>query len=502
MKKINILLFLLLATCSCYAQYLITDFGAKSGQLSTQAIQNAIDQAFENGGGTVMVPAGTFITGTIELKSNIELHLNPGAILEGTTDLSLYQRTFKTHGIIFCEHAINVSITGTGTIDARGESFYDFSQSHTYPEFDRQLIRQKENYQPEGKFHEDGPVKRTRAPGMTLTFYHCSKVKLENITILDTPLWAVRFTYCEDVVVDGVTILNNLMIPNSDGIHCTTSRNVRIVNCNISAGDDAIIFTGFRISENVPGISDEEYRDKIFGNKSGYTENFSVSNCMLQSRSAGIRIGYGQQPIRRGVFDNIIIYESNRGIGIFAHDASDIEDLIFSNIIIETRLHSGQWWGNGEPIHLSSISRFPDQPAGSIRNVHFSNIKAKSEHGILIFGHPENSMQNISFHDVQLRIVNGKETLNYGGNFDLRPAADINMQIFQHDIPGIYAQNVDDLKLDRIDLSWGEGLPDFFTYALETENVKNLAIRDFQGDSYGQLSKGKAFNLMETTVKN
>jgi polygalacturonase len=69
--------------------------------------------------------------------------------------------------------------------------------------------------------------------------------KLKDFTLKDTPSWAICLAYCEDVLVDGLTILNNLLVPNSDGIHCTTSRNVRIANCDIRAGDDAIIVTGF-----------------------------------------------------------------------------------------------------------------------------------------------------------------------------------------------------------------------------------------------------------------
>ena len=148
------------------------------------------------------------------------------------------------------------------------------------------------------------------------------------------------------------------MIPNSDGIHCTASRNIRIVNCNIRAGDDAIIITGFARIENTPGFNSNEQDKYTHGNKTIYAENIQVSNCHLQSRSSGIRIGYGQHPIRRCIFTNIVIHDSNRGIGVFARDASTIEELVFSNIIIETRLHNGQWWGNGEPIHLSAISRF------------------------------------------------------------------------------------------------------------------------------------------------
>jgi hypothetical protein len=203
-----------------------------------------------------------------------------------------------------------------------------------------------------------------------------------------------------------------------------------------------------------------------------------VVNCHLQSRSSGIRVGYGQHPIRRCTFSNIQIYGSNRGIGVFAHDAADIEDLVFSNFTIATRLHNGQWWGNGEPIHLSCVSRFKGKPAGSIRRVLFNNILATSESGILLWGMNESRMEDIAFQNLRLHIKCGPETMSYGGNFDLRPATPIELQIFRHDIPGVYAQHVDGLRLRDVILTWGEDLPDFYTHGLWTRGVNGLTIAD------------------------
>jgi polygalacturonase len=339
------ILLIITLTCIAFntsgAVYNIQDFGAIPGQLSTKAIQTAVDKCYENGGGMVLVPAGRYITGTIELKTNVNLHLEQGAILEGSKNLDDYISSFRKHGIIFCLDAQQVSITGQGMIDAQGTSFYDTEQNHTYPEFDKQKIRQKENYMPDGIFYTDGPIERKASPGMTITFYHCSTVVLKDITIKDTPIWAVRFAYCDDVLVAGVSIYNNLMVPNSDGIHCTVSRNIKMSDCDIRAGDDAFIVTGFPLEENTPGYDHKKQLRYKYGNKSIYAENVTVNNCSFQSRSAGIRIGYGQHPIRNCVFNNIVIYGSNRGIGVFAHDEASIENLIFSNFIIQTRLHNG-----------------------------------------------------------------------------------------------------------------------------------------------------------------
>ena len=480
-------------------EYNIINFGAAEKKLSTAAIQKAIDECAEEGGGRVIVPAGTFITGTVFLKSNVNLFLENGAVLKGSTDLNDYSREGRSPGIIYCEDAINVGISGTGIIDGSGDSFYDFLKNHIYEEFDKDRTRQKENYMPEGEFFTDGPVKRTRAPGMTIVFFHCTNVSVTGITIKDTPVWATRFGFCDGVLIDGITIKNNPLIPNSDGIHFTISRNIRISNCNISAGDDAIVLTGFPKDEETPGINTTEQIPHQYGNKTIYAENMTVANCVLKSSSAGIRIGYGQHPIRRCTFSNIVIHDSNRGIGIFAHDASNIEDLIFSDIIIETRLYNGQWWGNGEPIHLSSISRFEGLTSGQIKNVQFNNINAIGEHGILVYGQKESPMENIRFNNVQLRIRKGKETLNYGGNFDLRPAAPKAMQMFEHDIPGIYAQYVNGLNIRNFNLGWGGDLPPFFTHGIECVNVSDLLISDFTGKGNPKVPGSQKIKLTNST---
>jgi len=490
MKNNALLLTLVLVAIQTVGakEYNILDFGAVRNQLSTPAIQKAIDACNEAGGGTVVVPAGIYITGTIILKSNINLYLEQGAELRSSENMNDFVVGSGRYGMIFCQDASNISITGKGVINAMGSQFYEPDKNHTVSsglgatkEYDKMLTRQKENYLPEGVFFTDGPIKRKPRPGMTIVFFHCNQVTIKDITVKDTPIWAIRFGYCEDVLVEGISLLNNLMIPNSDGIHITVSRNVRIANCEIRAGDDAIIVTGFAKIENTPGFDSKEQDKYTHGNKSIYAENIQVTNCHLQSRSSAIRIGYGQHPIRRCIFTNIVISESNRGIGIFAHDASNIEELIFSDIIIETRLHNGIWWGNGEPIHLSAISRFPEQPAGQIKDVQFNNITATGGQGILVYGDEKSHMENIQFNNVQLRVMKGRETMTKGGNFDLRPAAILEKQIFEHDIPGFFAQFVDNLAIRNFGLKWGEGLPEFFTHGIECLEVKDLLIDGFAG---------------------
>ncbi|MDP3433448.1 MAG: hypothetical protein Q8T04_10840 [Bacteroidota bacterium] len=115
------------------------------------------------------------------------------------------------------------------------------------------------------------------------------------------------------------------------------------------------------------------------------------------------------------------------------------------------------------------------------KNVQFNNINAIGEQGILVFGQKESPMENIRFNNVQLWMRKGKETMGYGGNFDLRPATPKAMQIFEHDIPGIYAGHVNGLTIRDFQLSWGNDLPSFFTHGIECEHVTDLLIDNFVG---------------------
>ncbi len=510
MKRIIFLgLFLLfIEQVSNAKEYNILDYGAVKDKLSTAAIQKAIDAAFEAGGGMVVVPAGTYITGALILKSRINLYLEQGSELRSSTNLEDFLVGTRRYGMIYCEDAIQVSITGKGVINGLGSEFYVADENHVnssslngVPEFYPALTRQKEQYMKESKFFTDGPIKRKPRPGMTIVFFHCNQVTIKDITIKDTPIWATRFGYCEDVLISGISIQNNLMIPNSDGLHFTVSRNVRISDCDIVAGDDAIIVTGFAKVENTPGFTSAEQDKYKYGNKSMYAENIQVSNCRLQSRSSAIRIGYGQHPIRRCSFTNIIISESNRGIGVFAHDSSSIEELIFSNIIIETRLHNGVWWGRGEPIHVSSISRLKGEPAGKIKNVQFNNITAVGEQGIILYALKESPMEDIQFQNVKLHLKKGKETMNYGGNFDLRPTQAPETQLFSHDIPGLFAQNIDKLSIKDFDLTWDSNLPPFFTHGIHAVNVKDFMNEGFKGTSNPGFTGGKKVHLENVSLR-
>jgi len=483
-----LLALVIISACQRYAyEYNISSYGAKNDgkTINTPAIQKAIDDCHKGGGGRVVIPPGEFVTGTIILKSGVNLYLEQGAKILGSLDTADYRIGDRRHGLIYACQAKGISISGEGEIDGRGTSFHIAERSHMGQDFDRKVTRQGMNYMPATSVPADGPIGYEIRPGMMVLLLQCEQVAVKDVTFRDSPVWTFRIADCDDIIVTGISIHNNLLIPNSDGIHCTTSRNVRISDCDIRAGDDAIIVTGFGTDVEVGGDVNTrlDYTAREFGNKTGYAENVTVTNCILQSRSAGIRVGYGVNPIRNCVFSNLVIYESNRGLGVFSRDAGSIENILFSNITIQNRLHSGHWWGNGEPIHVSAIKQDPEVPAGPVKNIRFRNIIAESESGIVIYGTKESPVQNVLLENVSIHMKAGKHSTDYGGNFDLRPVYTTDLGVFKHDIPALYSQHTEGLKISGFNVSWAEDLPDYMSHAIYCTEFSNLTIDRFFGTS-------------------
>jgi len=483
------LLNLLVMSCrSKTTSYNILDYGAKGDgkTMNTKAINKTIEICNSNGGGTVLIPPGTFVSGTVVLLSNVNFHLEPGAILIGSRDTSdylkmksmLFEEGYNRFGMICAVNAMIISITGSGEINGNGTYFMNgLDKPHMGGnDYDRKFIRQGEEFMKPGTIFDDGPVSYSFRPGLLMTLEMCEHVQISDVVLKDSPEWTIRIGDCDNVDVRGISILNNPVIPNNDGIHVTTSRNVRISDCNIFAGDDAIIVTGFGNSPLPEDLNSKTREPLTIGNKTGIAENVTVTNCVLSSRSACIRVGYGAHPIRNLVFSNLVMYESNRGIGIFARDNSQIENILFSNIIISNRIHSGHWWGKGEPIHISAVKDSKNGTPGTIDNIRFSDITATSETGILIYGTENSVIENISLENIKLTINKGKYTESYGGNFDLRPAYPLEIALFKHNIPGFYAQFVKHLTVSRFELSWGTGLPSFFTSAFEINQFNGILL--------------------------
>jgi hypothetical protein len=150
---------------------------------------------------------------------------------------------------------------------------------------------------------------------------------------------------------------------------------------------------------------------------------------------------------------------------------------------METKLITGHWWGKGEPIYIAARA---GNGRAEIRDVHFTNISIEAEGGIMIYGAPDSIVKDIYLEQIRMH-VRAPETRiaqSVGGNFDLRwTATSFQEAIFKHDIPAIYARYLDGLRIRDFDLTWGDGLPGYFSIAIEAQDAKNLDYADFKANS-------------------
>ena len=401
LKKAFLWLFLsLLVVGSAYGQtiYDVMNYGAKGDGKTDDAtaIQQAIDQCSREGGGRVLFPRNhTFLAGPVELKSYVELYLESTATLKANPDESIYHLSAfgKNEGEgmlwLYANNAEDISIAGKGTIHGNGIAFMGAELSDSYEL--KPLADQAFDPRPH-----------------VLTLTNVRNLTIRDVTIKEGAYWTVHLIGCNEAVIDGINLLNNLKIRNGDGIDLDHSKNVRIANCHITSGDDCICLKNRR--------EFEQY---------GSCHDITVTNCVMSSRSCAIKIGSeNMDSIYNVVFDNCIITGSNRGLGIQNRDEGTVTDVVFSNIQLDCRLWSDVWWGKAEPIYVTSYPRangnhkdanwrFPkgqiEGRCGEVSRIYFNNITSTSENGCFIGGDVPGKVKDIYFSNVRVNLV-GNQT--------------------------------------------------------------------------------------------
>ncbi len=444
----------------------------------TAALQRAIDQVSRRHG-MLVVPAGVFVIGTVELRSHMTLRLEHGAVLQGSPRMADYGsigRYGLGHrygidssgegdrvGMLIARDAEDIRITGDGAIDGVGDSFFDATTAHVGADFDASQTRNPAAFLADVHRTDDGPleVRASGRPGTMLQMHRVRNVTIEGVTLRNAPNWTLHLQHAAGVTVHGLHIDNDVRLPNNDGMDCMDCHDLRVSDSSFTAGDDDFAIVG--------------------------SSDVAITNCTLRSNSAAIRY----EDSSDAVFSNLVIH-SNRGIAIFAREGTYTRNALFQNVVMETRLKHGHWWGKGEPIYIASSIR-PGDPAveaqpsradapassaqradetapgfiagngmassvgGVVENIRFSDIQADAEAGILLEATNPGAVRDITLRNVSLRMHAPAAQLaeSEGGNFDLRwTAKTIADGIVRHDIPAVYAHNIDTLKVDGLDVSW------------------------------------------------
>ena len=284
--------------------YNICDYGAKGDgkTLNTKAIQSAIDACSKDQGGTVLIPAGNFISGTLELKSNVTLHIAAAGKLWGSPkreDYTAGNGVPSGNGnivFLFAVNANNISIEGKGTVDGNGLAFYNGKGDNTGP----------------GQNGVGGNFDR---PHLGI-FYQCNNLRLYDIFCTASAYHCFRILGCKQVYIDGIRI-HNRVNRNNDGFHFNNSEYVHIINCDVQCQDDACALFGSNKFVTITNCSFST-RWSVFRFGGGESQNITVTNCLIyDTYGCPIKISAGRASHRDiSAFSNIIMKNVTGPIGI------------------------------------------------------------------------------------------------------------------------------------------------------------------------------------------
>lgn len=431
MKKI----YLLLLTLFLFAGVLpaqtfnVKNYGAtgKGKKIDSKAIQKAIDACNKAGGGKVIVPAGTYLSATIVLKDNVTLHLEKDALILGTTDYKAYDNPDPfTEGLgidvgwalLVAIDAKNIALEGEGSIDGQGSAL---KERHI-----------KTDTRPEGQ--------RWGLRPFLLRVVRCENVTVKDVTLKFAGAWTSHYFQSRNITIDNVTI-RSFGVAHNDGINIDGCQQVRISDCDIISGDDALCF-------------------KATSSKMG-CDDIIVTRMKLKSNQAGIKMGTeSMAPFENIKISNCHIYDTkNGGIKLFSVDGAHLRNVEISDITMD-EVRTPMMFRLGARLNVFRKQEDTKQPVGTFENVVIRNVKAMAADnaqltppsGILITGIPGHYITNLTLENIHIRLLGtGTEedaTHKVPEAIDQYPE----VKTFGPKIPayGVWARHVRGLKLKNV----------------------------------------------------
>lgn len=378
-------LAILLTSVSLYAKDVdITNYGAiaDSTTLNSAAIQRAIDDCFNSGGGKVIIPAGQFLSGTIELKDNVTLHLMKGAVLLGSLDLKDYRNLDPfTEGLgidvgwafLVAVDAKNVGIEGEGRIDGQGSALKA-----------RHILT---DTRPESKRWGSRPF--------LLRIVRCNGVKVKDVTLNYSGAWTSHYSQSRNIQIENVKIVS-VGIAHNDGIGIDGCQDVVIRNCDVTSGDDALVF---KTTSSTMGC-----------------KNIVVSGLRLKSNQAGIKMGTeSMAPFENIKISDCYIYDTkNGGIKLLTVDGAHLRNIEITDIKMDN-VRTPMLFRLGSRLSVFRKDKETQQPTGTFDHVLVKNVQAnasanaqlKPPSGILITGVPGHYINDLTLENIQINLAGG-----------------------------------------------------------------------------------------------
>jgi polygalacturonase len=378
----------------------VRDFGAvgEGAAMNTLAFQQAIEACHGQGGGVVLIPAGTWLTGPIHLLSRVNLHLARGAVVRFSRRFADYLPVVFTRWegiecynyspLIYARDCEGVGVTGEGTLDGQGDAWWHWKTRQGAAA--RTLYDAQFNQIPvEERIY--GTEEAALRPQF-LQLVHCRDVLIEGVTFLNGPMWTVHPVYCENVLVRGVTVTSTG--PNTDGLNPDSCRNVIVENCSFATGDDCIAINS--------GMNEDGWR------VARPCENIVIRHCVMREGHGAVAIGSGMSGGVRNLYvhdcqvtggDQGIRFKSVRGRG------GTVDNVFFENIrMVNLRLEAivlNLFYGSS-----TAGSRSNTPPL--FRNIHIRNVTCESAGAALvILGLPERPIERLVLENLHVNAVEG-----------------------------------------------------------------------------------------------
>lgn len=448
--------------------------------LNTDAINKAISDCSRQGGGTVLIPQGLWLSGPIYLKSKVNLHLQQGATLIFTTDKSKYKlvagdyegkNAARNESPINGKDLENIAITGKGIIDANGDAWRAVNQSQLTPEQWKAKIASggvlsddKKAWYPSLQFKEavqqgksmliqDGTnlesfaeMKDFLRPNL-LVLKNCKKVLIEGVTFQNSPAWCLHPLLCEDLTISGITVKNPHYAQNGDGIDVESCRRFLIEHSVLDVGDDAICIKSGKDEEGRKrGIPTAEgiirgntvysgHGGVVIGSEmSGGAKEIFIENCTFIGTDKGLR--FKSTRGRGGIVENI--YARNIYMKNIEHEAIFFDMFYFVKFATDGIRDQSPQVNEGTPI---------------FRNMVFENITCNgAKTAVFIRGLSEMNIQNISINNSTLVADTGVE-LTDASNIKFN-----NVQfLIKNQLPVFSVTSSSDITLNQV--KYNVGLP-------------------------------------------